>query len=237
MARRLKNKVIEDNLEGFLFDPIADCPQSVEATPQILDPDDIEGEDSIEELARKRMVISNKPIPPANIPAYKVVRFPLQGKYIKSMADLRRRIDKFFDPNYTPAENEWKSRSTVNDLAIWLGYGGRTSLIRAIKNNQDPDYTMTLQAAVDYITSQRQEYAWNAICAQKNPGRDMVEFLKLEKEETRTVTETKESNVTVNINQKHELIAESVKRSLADIDFLSDTDEVEPLEIPYDDEC
>lgn len=239
MARSNRKKIIEDNLDGYLFDPTEGVPHSVVPSPQILNPDDIEGSDSCEDIARKRMVISNKPLPPSNVPVYKVVRFRINGKCIKSMADLQRRLDKFFDPNYVPAENEHKSRETVNDLAIWLGYAGRTTLISAIKNNLDPDYTTTLQGAVDYITSQRQEYAWKAICKEKNPGRDMVEFLKLERDETKTVNDSKQNTVEININQKHELIRESVSRSLADIDFLEaeDAEVVEPKELGYDDEC
>ena len=150
---------------------------------------------------------------------------------------MQIRLNKFFDTNYTPSKDEYQKRENVNDLAIWLGYGGRTNLIQSIRKNSDPDYTYLLQAAVDILTSTRQEYAWKRIKQQKNPGRDMIEFLKLEKEETSTVVETKENKIDITISKRDELIAESVRSALDNIDFLSDTKEINSRMIEDDSKC
>ena len=168
---------------------------------------------------------------------FEILNHPINGRNIKSLGDLQIRLNKFFDTNYTPSKDEYQKRENVNDLAIWLGYGGRTNLIQSIRKNSDPDYTYLLQAAVDILTSTRQEYAWERIKQQKNPGRDMIEFLKLEKEETSTVVETKENKIDITISKRDELIAESVRSALDNIDFLSDTKEINSRMIEDDSKC
>ena len=52
MARSNRKKIVEDNLDGYLFDPTEGVPHSVVPSPQILNPDDVEGADSCEDIAR-----------------------------------------------------------------------------------------------------------------------------------------------------------------------------------------
>ena len=65
----------------------------------------------------------------------------------------------------------------------------------------------------------------------------MIEFLKLEKEETSTVVETKENKIDITISKRDELIAESVRSALDNIDFLSDTKEINSRVIEDDSKC
>ena len=65
----------------------------------------------------------------------------------------------------------------------------------------------------------------------------MIEFLKLEKEETNTVVETKENKIDITISKKDELIAESVKSSLASIDFFDDAEVKDNRMIEHDTKC
>lgn len=227
MPRKKNKHVYEDGEESSLFNLFDDF-ENTEPTDNSKrhEVKDIEGELSCEEIVReqKKAKHNNDIVIDASEKMFTILHHPINGRNIKSLGDLQNRLSKFFDLNYEPTKDEWQKRETVNDLAIWLGYGGRTNLIQSIRKNSDPDYTYLLQAAVDILTSTRQEFAWERIKKQKNPGRDMIEFLKLEKEETSTVVETKENKIDITISKKDELIAESVKSSLASIDFFDDAE-------------
>ena len=238
MAKNKNKHVFEDGEEATLFDLFDDFKTKEPEKPKA-NFDDIEDELSCEEIAieQKKAKHNNDIAIDASNKMFEILNHPINGRNIKSLGDLQIRLNKFFDTNYTPSKDEYQKRENVNDLAIWLGYGGRTNLIQSIRKNSDPDYTYLLQAAVDILTSTRQEYAWKRIKQQKNPGRDMIEFLKLEKEETSTVVETKENKIDITISKRDELIAESVRSALDNIDFLSDTKEINSRMIEDDPKC
>ena len=203
--------------QGNLFDYI-DVPQAIEVKPPRVDYKEKKSDLSPEEIQRKQNRLNKTKSKNKENKALNIVKMPISGRHIKSLGDLRKRIAKFFDEDYIPTENEPQSRETVNDLAMWLGYGGATSLINAIKKNRDSQYTEFLSAAVDKILTEREETAWN-ICVKKKATRDIVEMIKYNNQKYNMQQDDSKTDINININAKTNIIRESVYKAMEAIDI------------------
>lgn len=79
-----------------------------------------------------------------------IKRYPTPTKKIKSISMLKKRINQFFDCDYIPntPDDLKNNRKTINDLATWLGYASKNTLMLAIQNNSVPEYSEWLEYAV-----------------------------------------------------------------------------------------
>ena len=187
--------------QGSLFD-FVDVPEAIEVKPPKVNYKERNSDLSPEEIQKKQNRLNNTKPKNKDSKALNIVKMPISGRHIKSLGDLRKP----------------QSRETVNDLAMWLGYGGATSLINAIKKNRDSQYTEFLSAAVDKILTEREEQAWN-ICVKKKATRDIVEMIKYNNQKYNMQQEESKTDINININAKTNIIRESVYKAMEAIDI------------------
>lgn len=158
-----------------------------------------------------------------NIKEFGVARYPTPTKKIKSITKLKKRIEQFFDYSYhsTAKQDKNNARETVNDLALWLGYSSRNTLMQAIATSRDnePEYAEWLEYAVSKLEDRFDKEWLDTIRASTDP-RAIDQYAKFieRMDKLRATSNPKDDekqavNISINI-AKNEIVNEAIDKSI-----------------------
>ncbi len=139
-------------------------------------------------------IYENKPVR-----QWKVFRYPTPTKKFKSIGQLRKRINNFFDADYVPSPKEWQKRKTVNDLALFLGYSSKHALFASMRSDTEPEYNDWLDMAIGVIED-RIEEAWIERAKSTKDTKGFALYMERHDKQRGLYNESKDSNVNININ-------------------------------------
>lgn len=104
---------------------------------------------TIREVESKKLENINKS--KNQIRQWGLYKYPTPTKRIKSISQLKKRLDAFFEEH--PINNKTKAVDlpTPTELAVFLGYPSQAALFAEINNPIEPEYSAFLARAVDLI--------------------------------------------------------------------------------------
>lgn len=104
---------------------------------------------TIREVESRKLENINKQ--KAQIREWGLYKYPTPTKRIKSVSQLKKKLDEFFETH--PIDNKTKAVDlpTPTQLAVFLGYPSQASLFAEINNPVEPEYSAFLARAVDLI--------------------------------------------------------------------------------------
>ena len=176
---------------------------------------------TIREIESKKLENINKQ--KAQIREWGLYKYPTPTKRIKSISQLKKKLDEFFETH--PIDNKTKAVDlpTPTQLAVFLGYPSQASLFAEINNPVEPEYSAFLARAVDLIRDALMRKQMGiAERAGKWEGIDAA-LSRLERVEEKTMPETDSKsaiNIQINLNAREKtrnLVNESIASLMSDL--------------------
>lgn len=189
---------------------------------------------TIREVESRKLENLNKT--KAQVRQWGLYKYPTPTKRIKSISQLKKRLDEFFETH--PIDNKTKAMDlpTPTQLAVFLGYPSQASLFAEINNPVEPEYSAYLSRAVDLIRDALLKKQMGiAEKAGKWDGIDAA-LSRMERieEKTMPVEDSKASiNLQINLNAREKtknLVAESIASLMSDLK----TSNQKPVETDYE---
>lgn len=189
---------------------------------------------TIREVESRKLENLNKT--KAQVRQWGLYKYPTPTKRIKSISQLKKRLDEFFETH--PINNKTKAMDlpTPTQLAVFLGYPSQASLFAEINNPVEPEYSAYLSRAVDLIRDALLKKQMGiAEKAGKWDGIDAA-LSRMERieEKTMPVEDSKASiNLQINLNAREKtknLVAESIASLMSDLK----TSNQKPVETNYE---
>lgn len=189
---------------------------------------------TIREVESRKLENLNKT--KAQVREWGLYKYPTPTKRIKSISQLKKRLDEFFETH--PIDNKTKAMDlpTPTQLAVFLGYPSQASLFAEINNPVEPEYSAYLSRAVDLIRDALLKKQMGiAEKAGKWDGIDAA-LSRMERieEKTMPVEDSKASiNLQINLNAREKtknLVAESIASLMSDLK----TSNQKPVETDYE---
>lgn len=189
---------------------------------------------TIREVESRKLENLNKT--KAQVRQWGLYKYPTPTKRIKSISQLKKRLDEFFETH--PINNKTKAMDlpTPTQLAVFLGYPSQASLFAEINNPVEPEYSAYLSRAVDLIRDALLKKQMGiAEKAGKWDGIDAA-LSRMERIEEKTipVEDSKASiNLQINLNAREKtknLVAESIASLMSDLK----TSNQKPVETDYE---
>lgn len=189
---------------------------------------------TIREVESRKLENLNKT--KAQVREWGLYKYPTPTKRIKSISQLKKRLDEFFETH--PIDNKTKAMDlpTPTQLAVFLGYPSQASLFAEINNPAEPEYSAYLSRAVDLIRDALLKKQMGiAEKAGKWDGIDAA-LSRMERieEKTMPVEDSKASiNLQINLNAREKtknLVAESIASLMSDLK----TSNQKPVETDYE---
>lgn len=189
---------------------------------------------TIREVESRKLENLNKT--KAQVREWGLYKYPTPTKRIKSISQLKKRLDEFFETH--PIDNNTKAMDlpTPTQLAVFLGYPSQASLFAEINNPVEPEYSAYLSRAVDLIRDALLKKQMGiAEKAGKWDGIDAA-LSRMERieEKTMPVEDSKASiNLQINLNAREKtknLVAESIASLMSDLK----TSNQKPVETDYE---
>lgn len=176
---------------------------------------------TIREVESRKLENINKQ--KAQIREWGLYKYPTPTKRIKSVSQLKKKLDEFFEAH--PIDNKTKAVDlpTPTQLAVFLGYPSQASLFAEINNPVEPEYSAFLARAVDLIRDALMRKQMGiAERAGKWEGIDAA-LSRLERVEEKTMPETDSKsaiNIQINLNAREKtrnLVNESIASLMSDL--------------------
>lgn len=176
---------------------------------------------TIREVESRKLENINKQ--KAQIREWGLYKYPTPTKRIKSVSQLKKKLDEFFETH--PIDNKTKAVDlpTPTQLAVFLGYPSQASLFAEINNPVEPEYSAFLARAVDLIRDALMRKQMGiAERAGKWEGIDAA-LSRLERVEEKTMPETDSKsaiNIQINLNAREKtrnLVNESIASLMSDL--------------------
>lgn len=189
---------------------------------------------TIREVESRKLENLNKT--KAQVREWGLYKYPTPTKRIKSISQLKKRLDEFFETH--PIDNKTKAMDlpTPTQLAVFLGYPSQSALFAEINNPVEPEYSAYLSRAVDLIRDALLKKQMGiAEKAGKWDGIDAA-LSRMERieEKTMPVEDSKASiNLQINLNAREKtknLVAESIASLMSDLK----TSNQKPVETDYE---
>lgn len=189
---------------------------------------------TIREVESRKLENLNKT--KAQVREWGLYKYPTPTKRIKSISQLKTRLDEFFETH--PIDNKTKAMDlpTPTQLAVFLGYPSQSALFAEINNPVEPEYSAYLSRAVDLIRDALLKKQMGiAEKAGKWDGIDAA-LSRMERieEKTMPVEDSKASiNLQINLNAREKtknLVAESIASLMSDLK----TSNQKPVETDYE---
>ena len=189
---------------------------------------------TIREVESRKLENLNKT--KAQVREWGLYKYPTPTKRIKSISQLKKRLDEFFETH--PIDNKTKAMDlpTPTQLAVFLGYPSQSALFAEINNPVEPEYSAYLSRAVDLIRDALlKKQIGIAEKAGKWDGIDAA-LSRMERieEKTMPVEDSKASiNLQINLNAREKtknLVAESIASLMSDLK----TSNQKPVETDYE---
>lgn len=189
---------------------------------------------TIREVESRKLENLNKT--KAQVRQWGLYKYPTPTKRIKSISQLKKRLDEFFETH--PIDNKTKAMDlpTPTQLAVFLGYPSQSALFAEINNPVEPEYSAYLSRAVDLIRDALLKKQMGiAEKAGKWDGIDAA-LSRMERieEKTMPVEDSKASiNLQINLNAREKtknLVAESIASLMSDLK----TSNQKPVETDYE---
>lgn len=139
-------------------------------------------------------IYENKPVR-----TWKVFRYPTPTKKFKSIGQLRKRINQFFDEDYVPSPREWQKRTTVNDLALFLGFSSKHSMFAAMRSGTEPEYNEWLDMAIG-VLEDRIEEKWIERANETKDTKGFALYMERHDRQRGLYEESADSKVNINIS-------------------------------------
>lgn len=176
---------------------------------------------TIREVESRKLENINKQ--KAQIREWGLYKYPTPTKRIKSVSQLKKKLDEFFETH--PIDNKTKAVDlpTPTQLAVFLGYPSQAALFAEINNPVEPEYSAFLARAVDLIRDALMRKQMGiAERAGKWEGIDAA-LSRLERVEEKTMPETDSKsaiNIQINLNAREKtrnLVNESIASLMSDL--------------------
>lgn len=176
---------------------------------------------TIREVESRKLENINKQ--KAQIREWGLYKYPTPTKRIKSVSQLKKKLDEFFETH--PIDNKTKAVDlpTPTQLAVFLGYPSQASLFAEINNPVEPEYSAFLARAVDLIRDALMRKQMGiAERAGKWEGIDAA-LSRLERVEEKIMPETDSKsaiNIQINLNAREKtrnLVNESIASLMSDL--------------------
>lgn len=172
--------------------------------------------DNVFSLTKERVVESKK------LTHY--YAFPTPSKKYPTASRLEHRINKFFDPDYSPSNKKdmQNGRESILDLAWWLGFKSRPELMKAAYDSSNPELARLILAAIDRI-NERFERSARQSAIDADDSKLLLEWVKRDDSimEKANPELSKDANTKLQIKiniSRDERINEAIKESMQAID-------------------
>lgn len=129
---------------------------------------------------------------------FAISKYPTPMRKVKSIGALRKKIEHFFDPNYVPDAKEWKQRTTLNDLALFLGYASQQSMLGALY--QGDEYSKWIEYAIGRLLGIFDEQWLGYMSDSKDPAKAMEGFVMAMERRIDKANPNKDSKGQIDIN-------------------------------------
>ena len=176
---------------------------------------------TIREIESKKLENINKS--KEQVRQWGLYKYPTPTKRIKSISQLRKKLDEFFELH--PIDNKTKAMDlpTPTQLAVFLGYPSQSALFAEINNPIEPEYSAFLARAVDLIRDALLKKQMGiAERAGKWDGIDAA-LSRMERIEEKTMPESDSKsaiNIQINLNAREKtknLVNESIASLRSDL--------------------